>query len=327
MTPRPTNRELQELVNSLARLSMQPDFPAGDALLANALSSGSPHAQAKAAELICEHRRSEHGPALLKAYTRAFKNPIKSDPGCRLKSAAAEALDFLDHADPETFLKGITHVQREGGYGTPEDTAGPLRARCGMALVRMRYDRVLEHLADLLCDARSEVRVAGARAIAFHGDERGIGLLRMRLHFKETDPDVIHETLKAYLNLDTAQGLIAAERMMDGNTNELEGALLALGESPELRAFELLNQLLERTAIENDMHLASLALGTQRRPEARQVLLERVAEGSQLQASCALRGLALQSWDPEVRASAIAAERCNEETSLERLIEQIFPLA
>ena len=237
--------------------------------------------------MICEQHRSEHGQALLKVYTAAFKDANKHDPGCRLKRAAAEALDFLDHDDPKPFWQGVVHIQREGGLGEPEDTAGPLRARCGMALVRMRYVRVLEHLADLLCDDQSVVRIAAARAVAFHGDERGIALLRMRLHFRELDADVIHETLKAYLELDTEQGLLAAERVMDGKPHELEGALLALGESHEDRAFELLSQLLERCTLESDMYLASLAMGTQRRPEARQLLLERVAEGSQAQATCA----------------------------------------
>lgn len=324
MARRPTNAELQQLVNALAQLSKEPEWPEGDALLASALASGSPHAQAKAAELICEHRRPGHEAALLKAYTRAFKEPVKRDPGCRLKRAAAEALDFLDHADPETFLLGVGHIQREGGFGEPEDTAGPLRARCGMALVRMRYGRVLEHLADLLCDDRAEVRIAGARAVAFHGDERGIALLRMRLHFRERDADVIHETLKAYLELDTAQGLIAAERMMGGQPYELEGALLALGESHEPRAFELLHQLLERCTIESDMHLASLAMGTQRSTQARQMLLERVAEGSQVQAACALRGLALQGWHPEVKDAVRGAVRSNEEASLDHLVDQLF---
>lgn len=324
MARRPSNAELQATVNALAQLAKEPTWPEGDTLLADALSSGSPYAQAKAAELICEHRREGHGTALLKAYTQAFKDPVKRDPGCRLKRAAAEALDFLDHDDPQTFLRGVAHVQREGGLGEPEDTAGPLRARCGMALVRMRYGRVLEHLADLLCDDQSIVRIAGARAVAFHGDERGIALLRMRLHFREADPDVLHETLKAYLELDTEQGLLAAERLMDGKPHELEGALLALGESSEPRAFELLHQHLERATLETDMHLASLAMGAQRSPEARQILLERVAEGSQVQATCALRGLALQAWHPEVKDAVHEAVRTNEEASLDHLIRQLF---
>ena len=324
MARRLTNAELQDLVNGLARLGKDPEWPAGDELLARALASGSPHAQAKAAELICEHRRPGHDQALLKVYKGAFKEPGKRDPGCRLKRAAAEALDFLDHDDPATFLQGVAHIQREGGFGEPEDTAGPLRARCGMALVRMRYARVLEHLADLLCDAQALVRIAGARAIAFHGDEHGIALLRMRLHFREIDPDVIHETLKAYLELDTEQGLLAAERMMDGKPHELEGALLALGESHEERAFELLSQLLERCTLEGDMHLASLAMGSQRRPEARNLLLQRVAEGSQAQATCALRGLALQAWHPEVKDAVLEAVGRNEEASLAHLVEQLF---
>lgn len=324
MARRPTNAELQAIVNELAELSREPAWPEGDEVLARGLASGSPHAQAKAAEIICEHRRPDHGPALLKAYTRAFTDPAKRDPGCRLKRAAAEALDFLDHDDPDTFLRGVTHVQREGGFGEPEDTAGPLRARCGMALVRMRYRRVLEHLADLLCDPQSEVRIAGARAVAFHGGEHGIALLRMRLHFRETDPDVLHETLKAYLEMDLDQGLLATERLMGGQPYELEGALLALGESSDPRAFALLSQHLERATLEGDMHLASLAMGAQRSPEARQILLERVAEGSQVQASCALRGLALQAWHPEVQGAVRAAVERNEEASLGRLFEQLF---
>jgi hypothetical protein len=61
--------------------------------------------------LINDRKIAGFDDSLVQLYAEAFVNPSKSDPGCRLKSSIAECLDFSDYAEPELFLRGVSHIQ------------------------------------------------------------------------------------------------------------------------------------------------------------------------------------------------------------------------
>ncbi|MFT7679369.1 MAG: HEAT repeat protein [Planctomycetota bacterium] len=325
MAGRLSNAELEELVRSLVQVHQESAGVQARELLVRALGSDSSRAQTKAVEIIGEQRLEGYEDLLLKAFEAAMGKGAKGDPGCGLKLALAEALDFLDCLHPEPFLQGVVHRQMEASWGKPEDSAGPLRSRCGLALVRLRYPRVLDILADLLCDTEVNVRSAAAGSVAYHGDERGTALLRLKLGLPEPEPDVTTDTLKALLALDAAQGLVAARRLLEGTGAGCHGALLALGESRVAGALELLLGFASRTVIDRDVQVVCLALGSVRGKQARSALLEMVATGSESRVGHALEGLALIQGDPMLAGDVRAAEARNPETAFGRLLERLFP--
>jgi HEAT repeat protein len=190
--------------------------------------------------------------------------------------------------------------------------------------VRLSYPAVLKHLADLMADAQATVRSAAATTIAYHGDEKGAHLLRLKLHHSDPEPEVITDTLKAYLSLDPAEGLVFTKRLLRGNGAARQGALSALGESRLKEALPLIVHFLNSTVDEDDIHVASLALGSLRTAEARAGLLERVATGSTLSATYALRGLTLFLGDSSVAEDARAALDRNTGVRLKSLFERLF---
>src|SRR2546426_7821857 len=61
-------------------------------------------------------------------------------------------------ATPEEaiYLTGIRHIQMEGSYGPPIDTAAALRSASAMALVHMHYPDAVLHVVTLLVDRSEE---------------------------------------------------------------------------------------------------------------------------------------------------------------------------
>ena len=119
---------------------------------------------AKAAALAGEFGRVDLAPQLAAAFSRFIADAARSDKGCRALKAIAKALFDLG-APPEAgevFLAGIRHVQKEGGFGPPEDVAAELRGICALGLVKIGYPDVLVELADLLTDAEPEARAGAA---------------------------------------------------------------------------------------------------------------------------------------------------------------------
>src|ERR1700679_2352226 len=71
-------------------------------------------------------------PDLLAAFERFLKEPVKTDPKCWAKTAIVKALKDLAHEDPEIYLRGMAHVQKEPVWGGQEDSAAVLRGTCAL---------------------------------------------------------------------------------------------------------------------------------------------------------------------------------------------------
>ena len=299
---RPSKKQIfEQLVTELAQLTKGKAAIEGDAqldIIRRAFASRSSYLVARAARLVGEQRLAGFEASLVAAYGRGFDNVAKNDPGCHVKTAAAEALDFLDHGDVAPFLRGLDYVQHEGG-SPPNDAAIGLRSRCALAIVRLREPRALILLADRLADPESHVRQVAAEALAYHGDEKGAALLRLKLRLGDTEPDVVTDVLKAYLQLDFEDGLkIAADLLAGKRTTDRHGAVLALGECRNERALPLLRRFLESAILERDVRVSIFAIATLRFDEARDYLLSIVASRDELRAPWALQALEPYTADP-----------------------------
>src|SRR5262249_4827612 len=123
---------------------------------------------AKAARIAGESLLRELMPDLLAAYGRLFDDPVKRDPQCWGKNAIAKALRERDYGEPAPFRRGARHVQMEPVWGGTQDTAGPLRGICLLALPGcsdIRREHIMRYLVDALAEADPAVRADAARAI------------------------------------------------------------------------------------------------------------------------------------------------------------------
>ncbi len=166
------SRRLEETLEALHRLRQEPLCEASVQELRRVLGGKSSHAAGKAAQIAGELEIGALAGDLVAAFDRFMIDPVKSDPGCRAKTATADALYRLGQADAGVFLRGIRHVQMEPVYGGRVDTALDLRGTCALGLVRMGYADVRCELADLLADPEAPVRAAAARALAYHGSRK-----------------------------------------------------------------------------------------------------------------------------------------------------------
>lgn len=262
-----SRKDFDALYSALAALARDPDAPQREETLTRALRSKNAHLVARAAPLVRDTERERYTAPMLAAYEHLFGNAgprgadaAKLDPACLGKSALADALDRLEHPLEGPFRRGIVYVQKEGPF-PPADSATGLRARCGFALVRLRVGDALELLADLMTDTEPSVRAAGAEAVAYHGDERGVALLRMKLRHGDPEPDVLSSVVLAYLRLAPVPGLVWASSMLTSESRDARGAAaIALGEARLEGALEPLVAYLERVLSEGDTRVAVAAL-------------------------------------------------------------------
>src|SRR5436305_10838156 len=126
----------------------------------------------KSANIASDLRIADRTQVLLRAFDRLFENAAKCDPQCWGKNAIARALKDLDYNVAEPFLRGAVHVQMEPVWGGSQDTAGPLRGICLLALPGcsdIRRDEVMRHLVNALTETDAAVRADAARALAAMG--------------------------------------------------------------------------------------------------------------------------------------------------------------
>ena len=285
-----SKRDFEALYSALGKLLKTPDLPEQRELLQRAFGSGNAHLCERAARVVREERITGFEAEMRAAFDALLAGPNKADPGCKAKTALAEALDFLDYEEEAPFRRGIQLFQVEGPV-PGNDAAVGLRSRCGFALVRLRVPDVMNHIADLLADPEPPVRAAAAEALAYHGDERGAAFLRYKLHVGDREDEVTASVLKAYLMLDASSALPFAERMLTAETGNLEETLLAIGESRAEGALRLLTEFSERCVSERELHIAAIALVTLRSEEATAYLRQLAAGDEPLQARVAREAL------------------------------------
>jgi HEAT repeat protein len=253
---------------------------------------------AAAAGIAGEGALHELAGELVAAFDRFLVDPVKDDKLCRAKVAIVQALDRMEHQDPEVFLKAARHVQPEPVWGGTEDSAPPLRAAALVALARAEGTGSLPILVDALADPARDVRIAAAVALGAVGTE-GAGLvLRLKVRLGDSDPEVLSECLGGLLAVDPEANLpLVAESLDPGDAVACEAAAMALGRSRLAEALEPLRDCWQRSHSAELRQHVLLAIAILRRPPAIDFLAGLVASGPEPDAIAALSALRIYKED------------------------------
>jgi hypothetical protein len=236
------NRRIEEQLEKLSALRAAPPSQAAPAVR-QALSDRINLVVAKAAALAAELNLHEAVPDLCRAFDRFFEDPLKRDPQCWGKNAVAKALKELQHRDAAPFLRGAVHIQLEPVWGGQEDTAGPLRGICLLALpacADIDRPQVLRHLVNALTEPAPPVRADAARALAeLQGDDCAL-LLRLKARAGDSEPAVTGQAFESLLAIERRDGVPFVASFLGPGDAIAEEAALALGTSRLAPAVDIL---------------------------------------------------------------------------------------
>jgi hypothetical protein len=289
------NRRIEEQIEALGRLRGVPPADAAPALR-KALADRVNLVAAKAANIAAELPAPDLLPDLLRAFDRLFEDPVKRDPQCWGKNAVARALKDLGHRESPAFLRGAVHIQMEPVWGGQEDTAGPLRGICLLALpacADLAREQVLRHLINALTEPSPTVRADAARALAeMQGDESAL-LLRLKARSGDPEPAVTGQVLESLIALERRAALPFVRQFLAAADQVAEEAALALGGSRQSDAVDVLLESWP-TARGLEYRQALLrALSISRHDRAIEFLQRLAAEGRTQDAADARAALAL----------------------------------
>jgi len=280
---------------------------------------------ARAADLVGELGITTLVPEMIAAFDRFLVDPSK-DKGCLAKTAIVEALTRLEHPDPEVFLAGIRHVQREPVWGGSEDTAAWLRGLSAIGLVGCDHPRLPTHLVDLLADREKPARLGAARALGGLGRPEGALLIRLKLLHGDPEIEVLSECFHALLSLEPPSEAAAfVARFLDcGDETIAEAAALALGESRNPQALEVLKRSWERSRGSpgrSFRRVLLVAMAVLRTGPATEFLVSLVSGESTESAQGALSALGPFLYNDELRERVRAVVAAKEDSSLLELYE------
>jgi HEAT repeat protein len=291
------SKKLDELLASLAEVRQEPTSEAGLVVLRQILNSKFSIAVAQAAKVIGDAEVRSLIPELAAAFSQFRVNGAETDPSCKAKQRIAEALYRMNYAEESLYLQGIHTIQKEAVWGGTVDTAAALRGTCALGLVRMNYADVMSELADLLADADAEARIGAVRAIAYTGNPQAVPLLRFKARVGDADPQVMSDCFSGLLNLAPQPSLPLVASFLDAAPEISEMAALALGESRQPEAFELLRQWWQRTRIAELRLTGLLAIAMLRQDGALEFLLDLVAKGNKSDREGAIGALKMYQSD------------------------------
>lgn len=319
------NRKLEDTLAAIGALRRGPVTPETIDTLRQALRARSSHVAAKAAQVIAELGLRVLAADAAAAFDRFLVNPVKSDPGCRVKVEIARALYELGEDPAAVFPRGIRHRQMEPVFGGREDTAGELRCVCALGLVRRGSPDALVELAELLADPEPAARAGAARAIVYADEPAGEPLLRLKALTGDPDPSVVTETLGALLSLAPTRSLGFVERQLDHpDAATQEAAAVALGASRLREALPVLRGWWERTPDVDLRRTALLAVAMLRHDDAIAFLLSQVAEGRGPDARDAITALGTYRHDDGLRARVEAAVERRDDVDLRPAFARAF---
>jgi hypothetical protein len=267
---------------------------------------------AAAATIVAEHDLRGLERELEATFERFLDDPAKTDPGCRAKLAAAEALRRLDVRSPDVYLRGIALKQLEASWGPPLDTAAPLRVCCAAALLETRHPMAMIEVGPLLADAEPNARAGVAAVMGGVGGEACEALLRLKIRTGDREPEVVGACLEALLqaSFERAFPFVLAE-MKNASDDVIRLGLLALGETREERALPVLRQYAEGPWEKEVRATALIAASISRLPAANDYLLSLVEGAQERRALDAISALGSQRVDSALmdRLGALAAAR------------------
>ncbi len=281
---------------------------------------------AAAAAIAGENILVELAKDLEAAFDRFLVNPLKDDKLCRAKIAVVQALDKMEHQEPDVFQKAASHVQLEPVWGGSEDSAAPLRAAAIIALARIEGSRSLPRLVDAMTDPAKDVRIASAVALGAIGTEAAGLLLRLKARIGDRDPEVLSECLAGLLVVNPKENLpFVSEFLEPGDAARCEAAALALGKSRLPEALDPLKACWPRSFSSEVRQQVLLAIAMLRLPLAIDYLIELVASESEPNAIAALSALRIHNYDSRLRERIAKLLHEKGSRTLQARFDQDFP--
>lgn len=301
-TPRKKKPTLEEELRRIAELGRGSLSEDDLAELSRVIELGQSLPVARAARVVRERSIGHFAKVLEASFRRFLVNAVKSDPGCNAKIALLEALDAAAITDPEPFLVAARHVQKEGAYGPPVDTAVGLRARAIQALANMGHPDIFLIAGELLGDPETGVRQAAAESLAHTGDRNGAGLLLLASARADEDPVVRTAYFSALLTLAPDFAMPRLKTLLhDSDPEQRELAAIALGTSSLEPAAVVLVEAMEATPLASERALYIRALGLHRSERTLTLLCGVIEDGTAADAESAVNALAARRYDAGVK--------------------------
>ena len=294
-------RKTEECLDELHRLREVLPAPEAVEAVRVYLSHESNLVVAKAAQRAREFEldlRTE----LVSAFDRFMRDPAKTDRACTAKTEIARALETLGAPESGVFLAGIRHVQMEGSFGPPIDTAPGLRAASAMGLVHMNHPDAILEIVNLLVDREADARVGAVRALGWSGRPESVPLLRLKALEGDLSADVMGECFTALLAISPGNSVEFVVRFLDDPDIAIaESAALALGESHQPEAVQALIDKWGVHAAEPLRSALVAGLGVARTDPAFAFLFGRVETANEIEAVEILSALAAYRHDERIR--------------------------
>jgi hypothetical protein len=268
---------IEQALNEIGELRVASDSEQAAQRLRAFLKNKSNLVIAKAAKLTGELRLCSLVADLVAAFDRLKANPAKLDKRCAAITEIVSALYELDYVEPEVYLEGIRHVQKEASFGPPVDEAATLRGRSAQGLLRTRYPDAIAMIVDLLVDPEAPARLGAIRALALNGGEAGALLLRLKALTGDEDPEIESECFAGLLAASPGPSLRFVAGFVDSEDQPVaEAAIWALGQSRQSAAVPILQEKWERTLERSLRKALAAALAASRLEESFDYLCEKL---------------------------------------------------
>jgi HEAT repeat protein len=275
---------------------------------------------AVAVEIVGLRRITDLAPDLVKAFSRF----MEGDKQCQVKTAVVDALHRMEYEADDVFLRGVRHVQMKPCFGGKVDTAPNMRAGCALALAQMRHPDAPYELVRLLTDPNVNPRKAAVKGLAHMG---GIGAemaIRLKALTGDGDPEVMGECFNALISLapDKSLGFVG-EFLESANYVVAEQAALALGQSHEAEAFEMLREHWEENFDPEFRRILVLPIALLRRDDAFAFLVEVIENRSARLAKEAVTSLGVYA-DEQSRRKVREAVKHRNDPEITRVFTSTF---
>jgi HEAT repeat protein len=314
----------EDCLEALSRLRENPAAPGVVAELGKYLGNRSGVVVAKTAKIVAEFELHDLEPQLVSAFQRFMTNPAVTDKGCNAKTEIVRALEALGAAEADVFLAGIRHIQMEGSFGPPVDTAAELRAASAMGLVHMNHPDAILEIVNLLVDRQDAARAGAVRALSYSGQAATVPLLRFKVMAGDASTDVIAESFVALLAVAPETSLPFVAGYLDSSNAAIaETAAIALGQSRQPEAIATLKSKWPG-ASETQRRALLTGLAVARDDGAFEFLFWVVESAIEKVAAEAIAALAIHRQDERIRSRVASLVEQRKGTLLKRALGAEF---
>jgi hypothetical protein len=293
-----SKQRFQQKAAELAALSNKPLTEDVLTDIQNALLGHNNYLAAQAAAVIEKRKIEALLPDLLAAYDFFMDDGAKRDRGCLAKTAVIKALVALNSYEEQLFLQGVRYIQMEPVYGGQADTAADLRSQCALGLLQLGYGDMLFELVNLLQDSELQCRMTAVSALVALGSDSSELLLRFKCLAGDLDPKVVDNCFAGLLELNLGRSLSFVAQFLEGEDEVLaESAALAVGETADARAFDLLHAVWQSTVNEKKRTSLMLPIALTRQETAFEFLFETIKSGPESYAKAAVDACRIYDYD------------------------------